>query len=186
MTDNQIQSEYALLIEGARSYPQALAALSEFQLLVVDACRKALESELPKISAAMGIKLSRADLAERIRPRKTENPDGVYASLGVVINRDTTEGWRQYYHVVWEKGGLGASSSIWFKDKTLALKVCNNLKKAQPKPTYSIDLDEEKEVYLMRRATPEEMAQLPGILQDLFREWTRLWQRIGGFQACKA
>ena len=185
MTENQSQTEYPLLIEGARSYPQALAALSEFQILVVDACRKALESELPKISTAMGIKLSREDFDVRIRPQKMENSDGENASLGLRIIRDT-EGWRQYHHLVWEKDGLGASSAIWFQDKTLAMNVSNALKKAGPKPPYVVDLDDSRAAFLMRRVTAEEMAQLPGILQELFREWTRLWQRIGGLKSCKA
>lgn len=185
MTENQSQSEYPLLIEGARSYPQALAAISEFQTQVVAACQEALESELPKISSAMGIALSGKDLLLRIRPRKTEKPDGVYASLGFLINRDKTEGWRQYYHVVWGKDGLRAASSIWFKDETLATKVSDALKKAQPRLPYFVEL-EEGEASLMRRATAEEMAQLSRIQQELFHEWTRLWQRIGGLKSCKA
>ncbi len=185
MTDNQSQTEHPLLIEGARSYPQALAALSEFQLLIVDMFRKALQSELPKISAAMGVKLSREDLDVRIRPQKMENSDGENASLGLRIIRDT-EGWRQYYHLVWEKDGLAASSAIWFQDKTMAMKVSSSMKKATPKPPYVVDLEDARVAYLLRRITAEEMAQLPGILQELFREWVRLWQRIGSLKSCKA
>lgn len=180
-----MQSPNQLLVEGGRSYHQALAALSEFQQLVLDTCRKALEGELPKISIAMGITLSRSDLKVRVRPRKIDNADGETASLGVYIDHRMTEGWRQYYIVFWEKDVLGASSSVLFKDTTLALKVSNAMKKAEPKPEYSLDLTDENELYLMRLVTPDEMEQLPEILRELFREWTRLWQRIGGLNSCK-
>jgi hypothetical protein len=181
MSDDK--GQFDLLIEGARSYPQALAALNEFQTSVIHSCRTALDSELPKISTAMRIKLSREDLRDRIRPRKTEIPDGAFAAIGLVINRDTPEGWRQYYHIVWDKDWFGASSSIRFKDKSVAMKVSKALNEAQPKSPYLVHLDDEKEACLTRRATAEEMAQLPGILQDLFREWARLWEKIGGLQS---
>jgi hypothetical protein len=185
MTDYQGQPDSALLREGAKSYPQALAALSEFRNEVMTACRKAVESELASISRTIGVKLSRVDLVDRIEPFSLEKADGENASIGLRIKQDS-EGWRQYFHLIWYKDGLGASSSIWFRDKTLATKVFEALRTAQPNPPYSLDLEEEDEVYLMRRITSDEMARLQEILQELNREWVRLWQSVGGLKRCQA
>jgi len=191
MTNTNAERGNELLIQGGKSYPQALAALSEFGRLVLETCRTAFDEELANISRAMGVRISRNDLRNRRRPDRLERlstPHGGDASLGIRIWRDS-EGWRQYCHLVWwtdnTADNVGASASIWFKDTSLAIIACNALKGVPPTTSYLVDR-EENEVRLLRRIAPPDMAQLPTIFRELNREWARLWRAAGGLKQIQA
>lgn len=189
MSGTRQQNEHVLLVEGAKSYPEALAAISEFRNAVVTQCQDAVNSQLAEVAKALDVAISRKDVRERRRPERLDTvngPDGETASLGVVIRNDV-QGWRLYYHLNWLNGSdLDVSASCRFlKNPIIAAKVCAALKKAKPKQPYLVE-QEYEEVCLTRRIVPDDMAHLSMFFQDLIREWTRLFQCIGGVKRFKA
>ncbi|MGA2267825.1 MAG: hypothetical protein ABSH44_05070 [Bryobacteraceae bacterium] len=177
MENPKSQQSKALLIEGARSYPEALAALSEFRRTIHTAWRDGLESRLGEVSAAMGLDLEPAQIADYANPDSLRSAeiDGEFAALGLQIKEAA---WTLYFYLVWWKG-FSANVSIWFKDPAMASAVFTVIKKVQG--SYPAGL-ENKEVFISRSLAPEEAGGIEVVVCEMIQEWCRLWLRVGGLR----
>jgi hypothetical protein len=180
MSDVKEDHKHALLVEGARSYPQALAALSEFRRLVVEECRAALSGQLQNIASAMAVPLSPKDVVPWTRPDSLSASliDGDSGGLGVKLPGPGFH-WGLYTYLTWGAGSLRAVDSIWFKDASWAERTYAAF--LRQKPAYPMNLDS-KEVMLVRKISAEDMSQLSDILRNLNEEWKRLWKRVGSLK----
>jgi hypothetical protein len=177
------QSEHLLLTEGANSYPQALAALSEFRKLVLYACREAFEKDLVNLSSALGVRISRQELLDRRWPDSPDGADAVNAELGIRLDR-RREGWRLYYCLAWRKS---LKPELWLqlvvrftgRDRTPAF--YDALDKARRKTLYKIDVEGSR-VYVSYLTKPDQMSELSQILHGLNQECIRFWRAVGGLK----
>ena len=64
MNKPRSQDVDGLFTKGAILYPQALAVIDEFIRQVQEQCRKVIESNLDKISGALGIRLNLRSIEE--------------------------------------------------------------------------------------------------------------------------
>lgn len=183
MQKQQVENE--LLIEGAKSYPQALAALSEFRRGTFEAIREILKPSLSEVGKALGIaNLRYAEVVNRARPDELGGSiDGEEAALGVVIRREKEEGWRQYYHFRWDKEyGFYFSISIRFGNSKRASELAERFTQTNSKNMIGFD-PEDRELWLLRTIHPEEMEQIGDIVRDVVREWIVIWKKLGGLRA---
>src|SRR5271166_1238463 len=91
-----------LLVAGAKFYPQALVAISEYRRNVREAWRAALEFHLAKISKVMGIQLSVDKLIDHAIPAtlRSSHVSGDWAQLWLKIRAPQ---WRIYFLVEYEE-----------------------------------------------------------------------------------
>jgi hypothetical protein len=176
-------SEHLLMIEGAKTYPQALAALSEFRNLFVYACREVFEADLTSLSNALGVRISREEILNRLRPDSPDGADAVNAEVGIRVDR-RREGWRLYYSLAWwktSKPELWVQLIVRFTGRDRAAAFCTPLKKAQLKTLYHVGV-EGSSVYVSYQMKPEQMSELPRILHGLNQESVRIWRSVGGLK----
>lgn len=187
MTKNEHGSE--LLVEGAKSYPQALAAIREFRELVWTTVRTAVKNDLNLITKSLRIEITTSEIATRARPDELGSAeiDGENASLGVVIRREKKEGWNLYFTLCWyveeEDAPFYFAASIWFKQSALGDKAYRAVQKTR---TSLPVLYEGSELIMKRKLASEDMAQLPSVVSEVIREWAKVWSQIGGMEAISA
>lgn len=114
MSESRKQNANELLIEGAKTYPQALAALSEFRRLVVAACEEAFAPGLNDLSKALGLPLPQSQLKPYTNPDSlgASKIDGDFGSLGVKLKEETNQSG-QYCYLLWRGGKLYAVVDVW-------------------------------------------------------------------------
>jgi hypothetical protein len=180
-----------LLLAGAHEYPQALAALNEFVRSTKTMVQEAVESELPYLSKAMGVNISK-NLKLRLKPTArigVAGTDGVNAKIGFAIWGDPD--WRQYFYVSWNED-LGkqdlVSLSVTLKfmrdsQSSVAATAKSKLEAAKSKQKaklyYQIDADA-KEVYLWRDIPQKDLESLSSMMREMLRVWADTWRAAGG------
>lgn len=166
--------ETSLLVEGTRSYPEALGALNEFGRLVISKIKTGLSEELGSLSSAVGIRLTENDLADYIRPNRMGSFDPNNVCLGVKVDRIAESGWSLYFVLFWLKGAACVSVSVWFRDGGLA----NSLHKTFNKiPGSALD---GKEVSISRSVMPDAAEEIPIILRELVGDFSKACAKAGG------
>jgi hypothetical protein len=183
-----------LLVEGSKSYPQALAALREFRELVWTTVRTAVRNDLNLIAKSLGIEIAASEIATRARPDELGSTeiDGENANLGVVIRREKKEGWNLYYTLCWsveeEDAPFYFAASIWFKQSALGDKAYRAIQKTRTSlPVLYEDYENKgSEVIMKRKLASEDMAQLPSVVSEVIREWAKAWSQVGGVEALSA
>jgi hypothetical protein len=184
MSDNRKQNANELLVEGSKTYPQALAALSEFRRLVVAACEGALTPELGDLSKAMGLPLPKSQLKEYTRPDSlgSSRIDGDFGSLGVKIMEEA-ERSGQYCFLLWEGGKLNGVMDIYVNSKSISLDIFASFQKL--KPPFELRVDN-GDVMLMRPLQPADMPRLTELMLEVVSEWIKLWKGAGGLNRFRA
>jgi hypothetical protein len=173
--------ETSLLVEGLRSYPQALGALNEFARLVTSAIRDVVVQELPSLCAATHLDLKQEEVGDHVRPNKLSIPNPTDPILGARIDRIGKSGWGLYFYLWWSKGGTRLSASVWLRDTSVAESVFLALKDLNS--TANIELDAGHEVYVSQALLPDDAEQqMPTILRKLIREFSALWTQVGGLE----
>lgn len=170
--------EMGLLVEGMKSYPKALGALSEFQRIVISAIRESVVGELGSLSTAMGVVLTEKEIIDRVRPSTAGSFDPKEISLGVKIDRIGKSGWSLYFVLWWWKNKPNVSVSIWIRDGKLAESIFTKLASPQ-EVSASAAMDAGHEIYISR--VLEDAEQIPAVLRELNREFCELWTKAGGF-----
>ncbi|HET9283063.1 MAG TPA: hypothetical protein VFR24_13975 [Candidatus Angelobacter sp.] len=158
MSDNRQQNANELLIEGAKTYPQALAALSEFRRLVVAACEEAFTPNLSELSKYLGLPLPKNQLKQYTRPDSlgASRIDGDFGSLGVKLVEEAEQSG-QYCYLLWRGGKLYGVVDIWVNNKPVSLAIFSAFQKLNP----IFELKEESgDVMLMRALQPSDMPRL--------------------------
>ncbi|MGC9969337.1 MAG: hypothetical protein ABSE56_01985 [Bryobacteraceae bacterium] len=169
-----------LLEEGAKSYPQALLALSDFGQQVQDMCCAAMKRHLTELGDALGLPLQ----AKQVKPfagpssLSSGNIDGTWASLGAKIGRPSGAKCDLWNYIWWgdDTPPLNAVVSLSFADPEVAERAWASMRHPG-----SCDFDEdEREIHHSRPLEPADLTQLEAILDEMNREWIALWQKVGG------
>jgi len=174
-----------LIKAGAKSYPQAFAALCEFCRMTANMLRLSVEQNLGQMSKSMALgTLSPSDLRGRANPSSihpdAQASDGIEAKIGFTLWGDPV--WRQYYFVTWGKNGLSLSASIKF------------LKNSDANDKVSTALHAhgfEKKIYhnsnrvgIFCTINPDELVDLPKHMNALLIDWSTFWNSVGGIAKC--
>ncbi len=176
------KSTGGLLIAGARSYPQALAAISEFCREVQTVFRTTLNNEIASIAEAMALRITRAEIKNYAWPESfTKEIDGEWATLGVKIDRSKKEGWTQSYFQEWYEGEAFVTAQITFIDRTVAKKVYDRLQQIKGKKS-RLGFQRGMHIFVTQKISPDEMSRLDKVLGELNQEWTALWKQVGGLK----
>ncbi len=169
------QSE-ALLKEGARSYPKALLALSEFRRLVQERCCDGMKRHLKEVGEALGVRLERREVKPHAGPSglDSQDVDGTWANLGAKLAVPGSE-WTLWDYVFWAEGTIRVYVSLEFPDAEVAERV-----QAVTGP-YGTSLDSEsKEVYLQREVKPDDFSCLDSIIDQVNLDWICVWRKAAG------
>jgi hypothetical protein len=173
------QHETRFLIEGAKFYPQTLVAISEFYRLVQDTWRETVSKSLPKLASAMGEKLSPQMIKPYADPADI-GKGGTWFGLGVKITKKSS--WTQLYYLEWssppeEQASFTAAACIGFGNTESASRAFDALEKHQ-RTKYPISRNK-NEIYIWQPISSERDA-IPEVLEEVSREWIRLWREAGG------
>jgi hypothetical protein len=172
----------ALLVEGAKSYPPALAALSEFRRLVQAGCRMVLVSNREELAGAMSEDLDSKLIIDHAQPDQLgAGVDGRSAALGVKLRRKGQ--WRLYCCLFWRDEQLTARTGIKINNAVVADKVYSALKKQTANHPVN---REENDIYISGAVSRDEMTNFAEDLQTVSQEWVGLWQRVGGLKQFQA
>ncbi len=167
--------ERALLVEGGKSYLDALIAMRRFGEATVTTCRRVLERNISELSNRSGVSFLSSEIADRFRPDQLSGGfRGDFASLGVkVIN--AAKRCRLYTCVNWLPEELNASVSFCVGTSEGASAIYSRLRRYEPE----VGL-EGNELYLNKKLAPEDMQQLGRILALLSNRWCGALKANGG------
>jgi hypothetical protein len=166
-----------LLLEGVKSYPQALVALGEFRRVVQAILQEGVEKMLPTIALAMDTRLAPDEIKNEAWPDSFRTPfRGDWARLGVRIPRDR-DGWTQYYYLEWDKGVVDIAASISLKDQTTATRIYAALQIA--KPLLKIGLNK-SDVSVWKELPLHEIDRIQELIREVIQEWCEAWRHAGG------
>jgi hypothetical protein len=180
MNGPKIQDADALFTKGAMLYPQALAVIDEFIRQVQEKFRKAIESNLDKISGALGIRLNLRSIEEFPGPKKVFEGIAVpEAYVGQQILDEKKGGWTVGFYLYWGEGNLDIVVSTKFKNKKRAEVVHKAFQEARRKCPLEVG---GREVSLCRRVTLGETGHIDELLREAIGEWCAAWQQVGGFK----
>jgi hypothetical protein len=172
----------SLLVAGAESYSEALAAISEFCREVQTLWLSALVSDLAEMSAAMGVALDRAEIKNYAWPDSfVKNIDGAWAALGAKIDREKKEGWKQLFYLEWEDGRNYVTMLIAFRDPDVAGRVFDHLQKFQ-KTSKPVIMSHKNGVFIQQEILANRMQDFGKLTRGIDREWIGLWKRAGGLR----
>jgi hypothetical protein len=176
-------STKGLLAAGAKSYPEALAAISEFCREIQTVLRTSLSNDLASLAKAMAIKMEKAQIKNYATPDSfTKDISGEWAALGVKIDRrNKPEGRTQIYFHEWDEGETFVTAKITFTDRVVAKRVYDRLSKVQ-RNTSELGFNQWFELFIRREISPQEMDRLGEITGEVNREWSALWKRAGGLK----
>jgi hypothetical protein len=168
-----------LLEEGAKSYPQALLALSEFCQQVQAMCCAAMKRHLTELGEALRLPLR----AEQVKPHAYPSNlspgdfDGTLAVLGARIVNPRSAKCGLFNYVSWSNTSRpSANVSISFADAGVADRAWASM---QQHGNCAFDKDE-SEIYLSRPLKPADLSQLETILDEMNQQWIASWRKVGG------
>jgi hypothetical protein len=186
-------NRHALLEEGARSYLEALTAITIFRNEVRATCRQVIESQLTEFLQALGVP---TDQAEPIVPDETPedqfNGSSAYLAVKHKISRRRTSahgfGCISSCGLSWEPVGqqrwFGCYVSVWFNHRELAEQLHAAFQQRDKRLPSGVTLGTQKNnVWLSRALEPADMASLSKHLGEVMGQWIRLWKEFGGLKA---
>jgi hypothetical protein len=168
-----------LLEEGARSYFKAYNALTAFEEEVQTRCRQVLERHVDELSAALQIKPS----LKKSEIRDADYSEGDWTGVGAEIVRwDVPPGisyWAIYCTLHWDEGDSGCSGYVgeWLKPKSKAQDLSQRFQNLN-----SDVWGNGNEVGIFKAITIAEAATFEESLDEVLRQWIRLWKRVGGMK----
>lgn len=171
-----------LLVEGAKSYPQALLALNDFRQQVQDMCCGTLKRQVAELGGALRLPLQ----VKQVKPYAYPSPlssggiDGTWAVLGARIAYPSGAKCELYNFIWWWDTPLpSAGVSISFTDARVAERAWASMQKLGNCVFYE-DSEPRSEIGVSRHLKPTDLSHLETILDEMNREWIALWRKVGG------
>jgi hypothetical protein len=171
-----------LLEEGAKSYPQALLALSEFCQQVQAMCCDAMKRHVTELGDALGVPLQAEQVKAYANPSSlsSDGIDGTWAALGARIAHPSGAKCDLYNYIWWWDTPLpSAGISISFADARVAERAWASMQKLGNCDFYE-KAEDRSEIYLSRPLKLAQLSQLETILDKMNQEWIALWRKVGG------
>jgi hypothetical protein len=183
-------NRHALLQEGARSYLEALTAITIFRRDVRSVCQEVVESRSEAFLRALAVPINQA---ERMVPYETPeekfNGSSAYVGVQQKISRRRNQGFIYIsscglsWDLVGQQRWFGCWVGVWFNQRDMAERLYAGFQKKKPLPP-GIELETEKNsVSLSRALKPEDMASLSDRLGEVMDAWIQLWEQVGGLDA---
>jgi hypothetical protein len=185
---DKIDARNRLVSDGSASYVEALAAIAEFQRLVIDKSRTAMRAHLGDLAAAAGVTLRSNDLKDWINPASPQQKDWnhTYAGLGVGIDLNA-KSCTLYSGLYWNTdkqvpNPLVVMSSLAFvKDPTCdrALEKFEQRASGCELPTKFWKC----ELVFCEPIGPRDTTLLEDKLPVVIRKWVKAFKSVDGVQA---
>jgi hypothetical protein len=173
MTENS-----SLLIEGMRSYPKALAAITEFVSSVTSTIRETLTEDENDLSDAVGVKITDEGLTDYVRPSRLGGSGSDDKVIGVKFDKRPEMGWSLYFYVWWSRSAE-FGISLYFNDAQVAVSVLNSLAKA---PGGKCQTAGSRELYFSRPVEMNESNELKEIVRESIQEFSTVLSSAGGLK----
>jgi hypothetical protein len=175
--------ERQLLEEGAESYVAAVSAILTFRREVQARCRRVVDKRLREYGGALGARVDRSQFADAEWP-KAGAWAGDWASVGLEIKKVGKAGVSLYHNLDWQLGTDGkwtvaANASIWLPFQERVAELRDAFRPHPPELTFWEYGDE---MGFTRPVPRTEMATFEVRLDEVFGEWIKLWQRVGGLK----
>jgi hypothetical protein len=182
------QSRLPLLEEGARSYLDALTALTEFQREIRSRWRHTLDTHFREYSEALGVQLRADEILPYASPER--ELQGAKAGLGLKLNISASNAVTcgSYYVVGWELNPdssvrFDAWVSMYFSRQDYCKPLPAAVRSFKPEVPVGLELDQDKNnLWLSTRLIPEEMSSFDEKLGGVMHTWIQFWKRIGGLK----
>ena len=174
----------SLLSAGAKSYPQALEAINEFGLSVLEVVEKVANQRKTSLAKTFSVPIDELKITRRVRPNRLGFSGSVSFSIGIAV-KPSKLGWKQYHNFHWEDSVFGFGSSIKFLGggaESATRNTYTRLAAFHPKWTLGVA---KGELYLWRVLKPVQMAEAEELIGEVIDEWTRLWKKGGGLKISK-
>jgi hypothetical protein len=164
--------EEELLREGAKSYRLAIAAIREYQALVMRRCREVVASERDRITKILGTS------PEPLKDLQEFQATTQYAAIGV--RTVLSGGSKQTYALWWQADRLYASLWTTFKNSESAQRAKTGLQDAHGADRAETVGSNSTEIWLRLELKPEHTAQPWDQLTKCIVEWHDTWSRVPG------
>ncbi len=171
-----------LLVEGIRSYLQALVAISEFRRLVEDKFHRAVDERRDSIAASLKVQIGPDAIQPYCFPDKPGREfRGDWAAIGVrIIPIEVGVCKEHTYYLGWwrDQAGpvAGIFASIRFSERSIAERAMSSLQKTGMAPP---ELSKTT-ISQWRKLEFNDIEQLQERIEKLLGEWCEAWRGAGG------
>lgn len=169
----------SLLIEGMKSYPKALAAITEFVSSVTSTIREVLTEDENDLSDAVGVKITDDGLTNHVRPNRLTGSGSEDKAVGFRFDRRSETGWSLYFYVWWSRSGAEFGISLYFNDAQLAASVFNSLAKASGGKCRT---QGRRELYFSRPLAMNESSEFKEIVRESVQDFSAVLSKAGGLK----
>lgn len=166
-----------LLIEGMKSYPKALAAITEFVSSLTSTMREVLTEDENDLSDAIGVKITDEGLTDYVRPSRLSGSGSEDKVIGVRFDKRPEMGWSLYLYVWWSRAAELAIS-LYFTDAQVAASVLNSLAKASGGKCQAAG----RELYFSRPLAINESSDFKEIVRESVQDFSAVLSEAGGMK----
>jgi hypothetical protein len=168
----------SLLIEGLKSYPRALAAITEFVSSVTASIREVLTEDENNLSDAVGVKIMDEGLIDYVRPSRLTASGSDDKLIGVRFDKGPEMGWSLYFYVWWSRvAEFGIS--LYFNDAQVAASVLNSLAKASGGKCQTWG---SRELYFSRPLAINESSEFKETVRESVQDFAAVLSKAGGLK----
>jgi hypothetical protein len=168
----------SLLIEGMKSYPKALAAITEFVGSVASTIREVLTEDENNLSDSIGVKITDEGLTDYVRPSRLSGSGSEDKVIGVRFDKRPEMGWSLYFYVWWSRAAE-FGISLYFNDAQVAASVLNSLAKA---PGGKCQTAGSRELYFSRPLAMNESSEFKETVRVSVQDFSAVLIKAGGLK----
>jgi hypothetical protein len=167
----------SLLIEGMKSYPKALAAITEFVSSVTSTIREVLTEDENNLSDSVGVKITDEGLTDYVRPSRLSGSGSEDKVIGVRFDKRPEMGWSLYFYVWWSRAAE-FGISLYFNDAQVAASVVNSLKA----PGGKCRTTGSRELYFSRPLAMSESSEFKETIRASVQDFSAVLSKAGGLK----
>lgn len=181
--ENSEPNDKGLLVEGARSYLEAMTAMVHYQQEIQKRCRGVMAGYLGEYASTLGVGLESGDIQDMAWP-ETKQWEGNHASIGARIAKSEVipgiRWWEAYCCLEWqsEEPKFWCYIGEWFPTRKLATGLYERFHRLNAQGLWAGGRD----LGICTSVKPEEAGSLEEILEDLALKWIKLWKKVGGMK----
>ncbi|MFZ0319270.1 MAG: hypothetical protein WAL56_09100 [Candidatus Sulfotelmatobacter sp.] len=168
----------SLLIEGMKSYPKALAAITEFVSSVISTIREVLTEDENGLSNAVDVKITDEGLIDYLRPSRLSGSGSEDKLMGVRFDKRPEMGWSLYFYLWWSPAAE-FGISLYFNDAQLAALAFNSLAKASGGKCRT---QGSRELYFSRPLAMNDSGEFREIVRESVQDFSAVLSRAGGLK----
>lgn len=167
-----------LLIEGMKSYPKALAAMTEFVSSLISTIREVLTEEGSGLSNSVGVKITDEGLVDYLRPSRLSGSGSEDKLIGVRFDKRPEMGWSLYFYVWWSPAAE-FGISLYFNDAQLATSAFDSLAKVSGGKCRT---EGSRGLYFSRPVAMNESSEFKEIVRGSVQDFSTVLSKAGGMK----